>query len=52
MGHPQPITPVHCVNTTAAGIANNTIKCQCSRSMEIRFFWVGDKIEQEMYDLK
>jgi hypothetical protein len=28
MGHPQPKTPVHCDNTTAVGIANNTIKRQ------------------------
>ena len=52
MGHPQPNMPVHCDNATAVGIANNTIKRQRSRSMEMRFFWVGDKIAQEMYDLK
>ena len=51
MGLPQPNTPVHCNNATALGIANNTIKRQCWRSMEMRFFWVGDKIAQEMYDL-
>jgi hypothetical protein len=38
MGHLQPKTPVHCDNATAVGIANNTIKRQHSRSMEIRFF--------------
>jgi hypothetical protein len=44
MGHPQPKTPVHCDNATAVRIANNSIKQQCSRSMETRFFgWVGDK---------
>ncbi len=26
MGHPQPPTPVHCNNSTAVGIANNTVK--------------------------
>jgi len=49
MGHPQPKTPVHCDNATAVGIANNTVKRQRSRSMEMRFFWIGDKIAQEMY---
>jgi len=24
LGHPQPKTPIHCNNTTAVGIANNT----------------------------
>ncbi len=51
MGHPQPKTPVHCNNVTAVGIANNTIKRQPSRSMEMRFFWIGDKVAQEMYAL-
>ena len=26
LGHPQPKTPIHCNNTTAVNIANNTIK--------------------------
>jgi hypothetical protein len=51
MGHPQPKTPVHCNNATAVGIANNSIKRQRSCSMEMRFFWVGDKIAQNMYDI-
>ena len=51
MGHPQPKTPVHCDNATAVGIANNTVKRQRSRSMEMRFFWIGDKIAQEIYDV-
>ena len=40
MGHRQSPTPVHCDNSTAAGIANDTVKKQRSRSMEMRFFWV------------
>ena len=52
MGHPQPQTPVHCNNATTVGIANNTIKCQRSPSMEMRFFWIGDKVAQEMYSLQ
>ncbi len=52
MGHPQPKTPVHCNNATAVGIANNTIKHQHLWSIEMRFFWIGDKISQEMYVLK
>jgi hypothetical protein len=37
MGHPQPQTPVHCNNATAVGIANNSIKRQQSRFMDMRF---------------
>jgi hypothetical protein len=51
MGHLQPKTPLHCNNVTASGIANNSIKQQLLRSMELRFFWVGDKIAQNMYDI-
>jgi hypothetical protein len=51
MGHTQPRAPAHYNNATAVGIANNSIKRQCSGSMEMRFFWVGDKIAQNMYDL-
>jgi hypothetical protein len=46
MGHPQPKTPVHCDNATAVGIANNTIKRQRSRSMEMRFFGLGTKLHK------
>ena len=35
LGHPQPKIPVHCDNTTAVGIATNTIKRQRSRAMEM-----------------
>jgi hypothetical protein len=34
------------------GIANNTIKRQHSRAMEMRFFWIGNKVAHEMYTLK
>jgi hypothetical protein len=37
---------------TALGIANNTIKHQRSRSMEMRFFWVADAVEQGKFDIK
>jgi hypothetical protein len=33
------------------GIGNNTIKQQRSRSMEMKYFWVGDKVAQDMYTL-
>ena len=42
LGHKQPPTPVHCDNSTATGIANDTVKKQRSRSMEKRFFWVTE----------
>jgi hypothetical protein len=44
LGHPQPPTPVHCDNDTAVGIANDTVKKQRSRAMEMRFFRVTDQV--------
>ena len=52
LGHPQPRNPVHCDNATAVGITNNTVKGQRSRSMEMRYFWVSDKISQNAYDVR
>jgi hypothetical protein len=52
LGHPQPKTQVHCNNATAGGIANNTVKCQRSCSMEMRYFWVCDEVAQDAYDVR
>jgi hypothetical protein len=52
MGHPQHLILINCNNSTAVGIANNTVKCKCSWSMEMRFFWVADALEQGKFDIK
>jgi hypothetical protein len=52
LGHPQPKTPIHCNNPTTVGIANNTVKQQQLHSMEMRYFWVCDKVAQDAYDDK
>ena len=52
MGHPQPPTPVHCDNLTSTGIANDTIKKQHSRLMEMRFFWVADQVKMGNFDVQ
>jgi len=44
MGHPQKATPV---NSTAAGISNNTMKQQRSRAMDMRFYWIQDRVQQQ-----
>jgi hypothetical protein len=52
LGHKQPPTPVHCDNKTATGIANDTVKKQRSRSMEMRFFWIGDQVKRQFFDVQ
>ncbi len=49
---PAPNFQVHCENTTAIGVANNSVKRQHLWSMEMRYFWVCDKIAQDAYDVK
>jgi hypothetical protein len=49
LGHDQPPTPIHCDNATTAGIANDTVKKQRSRSMEMHFFWVTDQVKQKFF---
>jgi hypothetical protein len=44
LGHTQPATPVHCDNSTAVAIANDTVKKQRSRSMEMKFFWTTGQV--------
>jgi len=45
LGHPQPATPVHCDNSTAVSIANDTVKKQRSRAMEKNFFWTKNQVK-------
>ena len=52
LGHTHPPTPVHCDNSTATGIANDSVKKQRSRSMEMRFFWVSDQVKNGSYDVQ
>jgi hypothetical protein len=52
MGHSQPSIPINCNNSTAVGIANNTVKRQRSRSMEMQFFWVVDAVDLGKFDIK
>jgi hypothetical protein len=49
LGHPQPPTPIHIDNTTTISIIKNTIKCQCSRAMEMRYFWLLDGKTQQYF---
>jgi hypothetical protein len=45
MGHPQPATPVQTDNSCAAGIANDTVKQRRSKAMDMRFYWVRDRVK-------
>jgi hypothetical protein len=52
LGRPQPPTPVITDNSTAAGIANDTIRQQKSRAVDMRFHWVRDRVAQKQFEVK
>jgi hypothetical protein len=47
LGHPQPPTPMMVDNTTAVGFANDTIKQKRSKAIDMRFYWVKDRVLQK-----
>ena len=49
LGHPQPPTPIITDNTTAAGIANDTVKQKRSKAIDMRFYWIRDRIRQKQF---
>ena len=44
LGHPQPPTPIYCDNTTAVGIANDLLKQRRSKSIDMRYHWIRDRV--------
>jgi Reverse transcriptase (RNA-dependent DNA polymerase) len=49
MGYPQPPTPVVTDNSTAVGIANDTVKQRRSKAIDMRFYWVADRVKQNQF---
>jgi hypothetical protein len=49
LGHPQPATPIKTDNSTATGIINNTIKQKRSKSIDMRFYWLRDRVKQGQF---
>jgi hypothetical protein len=49
MGHRQPPTPIKTDNLTAYGIVNNKVNLKRSTAMNVRFYWVRDRIAQAQY---
>ena len=47
--HPQPATPVHVDDTCAVGILNETFRQRKSKSMDIQFYWIRDRIHQNQF---
>jgi hypothetical protein len=51
MGHNQDTTDLTTDNTTADGIINNTVQQKRSKAMDMRFYWVKDRVEQKQFNV-
>jgi hypothetical protein len=51
LGHPQPPTPMEADNTTATGYSNCTIKQKRTKAMDMRFFWIKDRMKQGQFNV-
>jgi hypothetical protein len=50
LGYPQPPTLLMGDNKCATGLANDSIKIKRSKSIDMRFHWVRDRIRQGHFD--
>jgi hypothetical protein len=51
LGHTQPDTPLRTNNSTEFGILNETIKQKSSKSMDMRYHWLTDRVLQKQFDM-
>jgi hypothetical protein len=49
LGYPQGPTPIHVDNTCAVGLANDDIKERRTKSIDMRFHWVRDRVRQRQF---
>jgi hypothetical protein len=51
LGHKKPPTPMETDNTTATGYSNGKIKQKRTKAMDMRFYWIKDRVKQEQFNL-
>ncbi len=49
LGHSQPPTVIFCDNEVAIGLANRTVCPKMSKSLNMRFHWLRDRIDQGQF---
>jgi hypothetical protein len=49
LGWPQPTTPIQVNNSCAAGIINDIVKQRRSKAINMRFYWVRDRVNQGQF---
>jgi hypothetical protein len=51
LGHKQPPTPMETDNTTATGYSNGSIKQKRTKAMDMRFYWIKDRVKQGQFKI-
>ncbi len=51
LGHPQPPTTIQTDNSTAIGIATDSIKQKRSKAINMRFYWIRDCMRQGQFHI-
>ena len=49
LGHLQPHTPIQTYNKCTAGIANDTVKENSSKAIDMILYWVRDRVKQDHF---
>jgi hypothetical protein len=51
LGHKQPPTPMETDNATATGYSNGTMKQKRKKAMDMRFYWIKDRVKQDQFNV-
>ena len=51
MGHPQPPTPIKTDNSTAMGFVYDNIHQKRSKTWDMRYYWLRDRMNQKQFDI-
>jgi hypothetical protein len=51
MGHKQDATELKTDNSTTYGIINNTVQQKRYKAMDMIFYWVKDRVEQDLFNV-
>ena len=51
LGHKQPPTPIQADDTTAVGLANDSIKQKYSKALNMRWHWLKNQVKLEHFNV-
>ena len=51
LGHPQPPTPIKTDNVTATAFIHQTMQHEKSKSWDMRYWWLKEKLVQSEFDI-